>query len=86
MIIIDSFLIAKDTIKKMKSIVEDIPIWQKDLLTIEEGSKYFNIGMNRLRSMADDEDSPFFVHVGSKVLIKRRRLSEYLNSDLCYSV
>ena len=85
-IIIDSFLTAKDTVKKMRNIIDDIPIWQKDLLTIEEGAKFFNIGMNRLRSMADSEDSPFFVHVGSKVLIKRRRFSEYLNSDLCYSV
>jgi hypothetical protein len=30
----------------------DVPIWEKYTLTIEEASKYFRIGENKLRKLA----------------------------------
>lgn len=32
----------------------DIPIWERYTLTIEEASKYFRIGENKLRRLADE--------------------------------
>ena len=32
----------------------DVPIWEKYMLTIEEASKYFRIGENKLRKLADE--------------------------------
>ena len=32
----------------------DIPIWEKYTLTIEEASKYFRIGENKLRRLAEE--------------------------------
>jgi len=31
----------------------DIPVWEKYTLTIEEASKYFRIGENKLRRLAE---------------------------------
>ena len=35
----------------------DVPIWEKYALTIEETSKYFCIGENRLRKLAEENVS-----------------------------
>jgi len=32
----------------------DVPIWEKYTLTIEEASKYFRIGENKLRRLAEE--------------------------------
>ena len=32
----------------------DIPVWKKYTLTIEEASKYFRIGENKLRRLAEE--------------------------------
>ena len=56
----------------------EIPIWKKSNLTLDEASAYFGIGVNKLRSMTDDENCPFVLWCGSKRLIKRVKLDEYL--------
>ena len=35
----------------------DVPIWEKYTLTIEEASKYFRIGENKLRRLAEENPS-----------------------------
>ena len=35
----------------------DVPIWEKYTLTIEEASKYFRIGENKLRKFAESSIS-----------------------------
>lgn len=82
----ESFLTAKATLSKISDLAESVPVWHKECLTIEEASKLYGIGMNRLRSMTDGEDCPFVLHVGSKRLIKRRRFDDYINADYCYSI
>jgi len=48
------------------------------LLTLEEAAKYFNIGINKLRIMTNEENCPYVVWNGSKRLIKRKPFEEYL--------
>ena len=55
-----------------------IPLWEKRLLTLEEASVLFGIGVNRLRKMSDDENCPFVLWNQSKRLIKREELEKYL--------
>ncbi len=35
----------------------DVPIWEKYTLTIEEASKYFRIGKNKLRKLAEENSN-----------------------------
>lgn len=68
--------------KKENKII--IPIWKKSNLTVEEAAAYCGIGSRKLREMSDSEFCPFVLWNGSKRLIKRRKLDEYL--DNAYSI
>ena len=57
--------------------MKDVPIWEKSNLTLEEAAAYSGIGINKLRSLSDNEHCQFVLWVGSKRLIKRRKLDEY---------
>ena len=58
--------------------IKDVAIADKALLTLEEAAKYFNIGINKLRIMTNEENCPYVVWNGSKRLIKRKPFEEYL--------
>lgn len=62
----------------------EIPIWQKIALTLEEAAAYSGIGVNKLRKMSDDEHCGFVLWNGTKRLIKRRKLDEYV--EKAYSI
>ena len=36
----------------------DVPIWEKYTLTIEEASRYFRVGENKLRRLAEETPPP----------------------------
>lgn len=55
----------------------EVPIWEKSNLTLEEAAAYSGIGINRLRRLSDDEKCSFVLWVGAKRLIKRKKLDEY---------
>ena len=63
---------------------KDVAIADKALLTLEEAAKYFNIGINKLWLMTNEENCPYVVWNGSKRLIKRKPFEEYLYSS--YSI
>ena len=56
----------------------EVPIWEKSNLTLEEAAAYSGIGVNKLRSMSNEETCPFVLWIGSKRLIKRKILDEYI--------
>ena len=64
--------------------VKPIPIWHKSNLTLNEAAEYSNIGIAKLREITDREDCNFVLFNGSKRLIKRAKLDEYLEN--CYSI
>ena len=60
-----------------------VPLWNKFLLTVEEASKYFGIGVNKLHKIANeymDSDYMFVIQNGSKTLINRGKFEEFLNN------
>lgn len=63
---------------------KDVPIWHKSNLTLTEAAKYFNVGMDKLREITNDEDCNFVLWVGNKRLIKRELMDEYLKKQ--YSI
>lgn len=63
---------------------KEVPIWEKSNLTLEEAAAYFGIGINKLRKMSDREDCAFVLWNGTKRLIKRKKLDEYLEG--AYSI
>lgn len=56
----------------------DIPVWHKLNLTIEEAAAYSNIGIHRLYELTEQEDCPFVLWIGSRRVIKRKSLDEYI--------
>ena len=63
---------------------ELVPIWKKSNLTLEEAAAYTGIGMNKLRELSDADSCDFVIWIGSKRLLKRRKLDEYL--DKAFSI
>lgn len=57
----------------------EIPIWEKATLTVEEAAAYSGIGQNKLRELTNDEDCLFVLWVGTKRLIKRRELDNFIS-------
>ena len=58
---------------------EKVPIWQKTMLTLEEAASLTGIGINKLRDLSNDETCNFVLWNGSKRLLKRSKLEEFLN-------
>lgn len=64
--------------------MKEVPIWEKSNLTLGEAAAYSGIGINKLRMITDSETCPFVLWVGSKRLIKRKKLDEY--TERMYSI
>lgn len=62
----------------------EVPIWEKSNLTLQEAATYSGIGINKIRDLSNDERCPFVLWVGSKRLIKRKQFDRYI--DGCYSI
>ena len=58
----------------------NVPVWEKKNLTLEEAAEYYNIGLNKLRQITDDESCPAVLWIGNKRLIKRRMMNKWLES------
>ena len=61
-----------------ESVKQEVPIWCKSNFTLEEASAYSGIGINKLRKLMDERNCDFVLWNGSKRLIKRIKLDEYL--------
>ena len=64
--------------KKRRTFINEVPIWEKSNLTLEEAAAYSGIGINKLRQLTNDEDCEFILWLGTKRLIKRRKFDEYI--------
>ena len=50
------------------------------ILTIEEAAAYFGIGQKKIRSLVQThENDDFILHVGVKVLIKRKKFENFID-------
>ncbi|HAP9204600.1 TPA: excisionase [Enterococcus faecium] len=59
----------------------DVPIWEKYTLTIEEASKYFRIGENKLRKLAEENPaSGWAIMNGNRIQIKRKQFEKIIDT------
>ena len=58
----------------------DVPVWEKYTLTIEEASKYFRIGENKLRKLAEESlNSGWVIMNGNRIQIKRKKFEKIID-------
>lgn len=65
-------------------IKKEVPVWEKSNLTLEEAAAYSGIGIHKLRELSDKEDCEFVLWIGTKRLLKRKKLDEYI--ERAYSI
>lgn len=59
----------------------DVPIWEKYTLTIEEAAKYFRIGEKKLRKLAEEnQDANWLIMNGNRAQIKRKQFEKVIDS------
>ena len=57
----------------------DIPIWERYTLTIEEASKYFRIGENKLRRLAEEnKNANWLIMNGNRIQVKRKQFEKII--------
>ncbi|EOB7416239.1 excisionase [Staphylococcus aureus] len=58
----------------------DIPIWERYTLTIEEASKYFRIGENKLRRLTEEnKNENWLIMNGNRIQIKRKLFEKVID-------
>lgn len=58
-----------------------IPIWERYTLTIEEASKYFRIGENKLRRLAEEnKNANWLIMNGNRIQIKRKQFEKIIDT------
>ena len=64
-----------------------VNLCDKYTLTIEEAAAYFGIGQKKIRSLVQThENDDFILHVGVKVLIKRKKFENFIDRSIKASV
>lgn len=59
----------------------DSPIWERYTLTIEEASKYFRIGENKLRRLAEEnKNANWLIMNGNRIQIKRKQFEKIIDT------
>ena len=59
----------------------DIPIWERYTLTIEEASKYFRIGENKLRRLAEEsKNANWLIMNGNRIQVKRKQFEKIIDT------
>lgn len=56
----------------------EIPISEKHMLTVKEAAAYFNIGIKKMRRLAEENVGRFAVYSGNRYLVIRTRFEEYI--------
>lgn len=71
----------QETTEEMNAKEELVPIWEKYLLTIREAAAYFNLGVKRLRRLAEENTDTFAIYNGSRYMIIRPKFERFLNES-----
>ena len=75
-----SMLLETEVLVALEYNTQQVPIWEKINLTINEASVYSNIGISTLRGLLRENGCPFLLKIGNKNLIKRKEFETYLEN------
>lgn len=69
--------------KNIKTAVKenDVPIWEKKCLTLEEAAAYSGIGRNKIRELSQQKNCPFAIWLGGKLYIIREKLDDFTDKQ-----
>ena len=56
----------------------ELQLDEKYMLTVKEAAAYFNIGIKKMRRLAEEHTDSFAVYSGNRYLIIRTKFEEYL--------
>ncbi|MBQ4140711.1 MAG: excisionase [Clostridia bacterium] len=63
--------------------INDIPIWRKYTLSVQEAAQYFRIGDKKLRRLIDeDPTAEYILWNGSRPQIKRKIFERFVDEKL----
>ena len=61
--------------------MQEIPYWERYMLTIREAAEYFHIGEKKMREIVGkQEGSNFIILNGNRTMIKRKSFERFLDS------
>lgn len=60
-----------------------MPVSEKYMLTIKEAAEYFNIGIKKMRCLAEDNEGEFAIYMGNRYLVIRERFETYIVNLSC---
>lgn len=60
--------------------IHEVPVWEKYTLSIEEASRYFRIGENKLRRLAEENRyADWLILNGNRIQIKRKQFERFID-------
>ena len=60
----------------------EMPYWEKYMLTLREAAEYFHIGEKKMRQIVDENmDAKFLLESGTRVMITRKLFEEFLDNS-----
>lgn len=68
-----------ERIDKMK---QNIPVWEKITMTVEEAAEYSSIGINKIRELSSNPRCNFVIYIGKKRLIKRKEFEKFIADNV----
>lgn len=61
--------------------MQEIPYWERYMLTIREAAEYFHIGEKKLRQIVEENpDADYIIRNGNRAMIKRRSFERFLDA------
>ena len=61
--------------------MDNLPLSERYVLSIKESAVYFNIGIKKMRRLAEENLGLFSVVSGNRYLILRTKFEEYLQNN-----
>lgn len=60
--------------------MQEVPVWEKYTLTIDEAAAYFRVGETKLRKIiSENQDADFVLWNGNRPQIKRKKFESYID-------
>lgn len=73
---------VKMKIERIDKMKQNIPVWEKITMTVEEAAEYSSIGINKIRELSSDPRCNFVIYVGKKRLIKRKEFEKFIAENV----
>lgn len=72
----------KMKIERIDKMKQNVPVWEKITMTVEEAAEYSSIGINKIRELSSDPRCNFVIYVGKKRLIKRKEFEKFIADNV----